>query len=93
MLGSESKRINTETWEKVPLAPPDAIFKLTAAYKTDNFPQKVNLGVGAYRDDNSKPWVLPVVKKVSSHGSLATAWGCVIDPRLSHLVTRPLRFC
>lgn len=41
-----------------------SIFKLTAAYKEDNFPQKINLGVGAYRDDNSKPWVLPVVKKV-----------------------------
>ena len=21
-------------------------------------------GIGAYRDDNAKPWVLPVVKKV-----------------------------
>ena len=42
----------------------DSIFKLTAAYQADTFPQKVNLGVGAYRDDNNKPWVLPVVKKV-----------------------------
>lgn len=41
-----------------------SIFKLTAAYKADTFPQKVNLGVGAYRDDDNKPWVLPVVKKV-----------------------------
>ena len=41
-----------------------SIFKLTAAYKEDPFPQKVNLGVGAYRDDNGKPWVLPVVQKV-----------------------------
>lgn len=41
-----------------------SIFKLTTAYKTDTFPQKVNLGVGAYRDDQNKPWVLPVVKKV-----------------------------
>ena len=41
-----------------------SIFKLTMAYVTDTFPQKVNLGVGAYRDDNSKPWVLPVVKTV-----------------------------
>jgi aspartate aminotransferase len=55
-----------ETWGKVTLAPPDSIFKLTAAYKADTFPQKVNLGVGAYRDDDSKPWVLPVVKKASA---------------------------
>ncbi|KAL6305398.1 aspartate aminotransferase [Sparassis latifolia] len=54
-----------ETWEGVPLAPPDSIFKLTAAYKTDLYPHKINLGVGAYRDDNSKPWVLPVVKKAT----------------------------
>jgi hypothetical protein len=44
---------------------PCSIFKLTAAYKADTFKDKVNLGVGAYRDDHNKPWVLPVVKKVS----------------------------
>ncbi|ODQ49814.1 PLP-dependent transferase [Saitoella complicata NRRL Y-17804] len=47
----------------VPLAPPDAIFHLTASYKADTFKDKINLGVGAYRDDDGKPWVLPVVKK------------------------------
>ncbi|MCO5589859.1 hypothetical protein L7F22_043828 [Adiantum nelumboides] len=46
----------------VPQAPPDAIFKLTAAYKADTYDKKVNLGVGAYRDDDGKPWVLPSVK-------------------------------
>jgi aspartate aminotransferase, cytoplasmic len=48
----------------------NSIFKLTAAYQEDKFPQKVNLGVGAYRDDDSKPWVLPVVKKVTSLSKL-----------------------
>jgi aspartate aminotransferase len=43
-----------------------SIFKLTAAYKEDKDEKKVNLGVGAYRDDNGKPWVLPVIKKVSN---------------------------
>ncbi len=46
----------------------NSIFKLTAAYKADTYEKKVNLGVGAYRDDNGKPWVLPVVKKVSGGG-------------------------
>jgi len=64
-IGPTSERMYPENWENVPLAPPDSIFKLTAAYKTDTFPRKVNLGAGAYRDDDSKPWVLPVVKKVS----------------------------
>lgn len=39
---------------------------MTAAFKADTFDKKVNLGVGAYRDDNDKPWVLPVVKKAES---------------------------
>ncbi|KAF7322890.1 Aspartate aminotransferase [Mycena chlorophos] len=52
-------------WQSVPLAPPDSIFQLTAAYKEDTFEKKINLGVGAYRDDNSKPWVLPVVKEAT----------------------------
>ncbi|KZT44045.1 PLP-dependent transferase [Sistotremastrum suecicum HHB10207 ss-3] len=54
-----------ETWNQVPLAPPDSIFKLTAAFKADTYPQKINLGVGAYRDNDSKPWILPVVKKAT----------------------------
>jgi aspartate/tyrosine/aromatic aminotransferase len=41
-----------------------SIFQLTAAYKEDTFDKKINLGVGAYRDDNNKPWILPVVKEV-----------------------------
>ncbi|KAF8350798.1 aspartate aminotransferase [Amanita rubescens] len=57
--------MSAETWQGVPLAPPDSIFKLTAAFKADSYDKKVNLGVGAYRDDNGKPWVLPVVKKAA----------------------------
>ncbi|KAI0831485.1 aspartate aminotransferase [Trametes gibbosa] len=60
-----SDTIAPERFEATPLAPPDSIFKLTAAYKTDTHPNKINLGVGAYRDDDSKPWVLPVVKKAT----------------------------
>lgn len=47
----------------VPLAPEDPLFGLMAAYKKDDFDQKVDLGIGAYRDNNAQPWVLPVVKK------------------------------
>jgi aspartate aminotransferase len=49
--------------EAVPQAPEDPLFGLMAAYRADTFDKKVDLGVGAYRDDNGKPWVLPVVKK------------------------------
>ncbi|KAI3387020.1 hypothetical protein SNEBB_000289 [Seison nebaliae] len=51
------------SWSQVPLGPPDAILGITEAYKKDINPQKVNLGVGAYRDDNGKPFVLSSVRK------------------------------
>jgi aspartate/tyrosine/aromatic aminotransferase len=44
------------------MAPPDAILGVTDAFKRDTNPNKINLGVGAYRDDNSKPYVLECVK-------------------------------
>lgn len=40
------------------------VFELTRQFNEDTFPNKVNLGVGAYRDDSGKPWVLPVVRTV-----------------------------
>ncbi|XP_048061537.1 aspartate aminotransferase, cytoplasmic [Megalobrama amblycephala] len=49
---------------EVPLAAPVAVFKLTADFREDQCPSKVNLGVGAYRTDECQPWVLPVVRKV-----------------------------
>ncbi|KAI0242141.1 Aspartate aminotransferase, cytoplasmic [Lamellibrachia satsuma] len=42
------------------------VFALTQSYNEDQHPQKVNLGVGAYRTDDGKPWVLPVVRTVES---------------------------
>ena len=53
-------------WNNVKLGPPDAILGVTEAFKADPNPKKINLGVGAYRDDSGKPYVLPVVRKVSS---------------------------
>ena len=45
------------------MAPADPILSLTTGFKNDKFEQKVNLGVGAYRDESGKPFVFPVVKK------------------------------
>lgn len=50
-------------WGNVPMGPPDPILGVSEAYRACKNPKKVNLGVGAYRDDNSKPYVLPCVKK------------------------------
>ncbi len=49
---------------KVPMAPPDPILGINTAYAFDTDSRKVNLGVGAYRDDNLKPVVFHVVKKI-----------------------------
>ncbi|TDZ35818.1 Aspartate aminotransferase [Colletotrichum spinosum] len=49
--------------DTVPQAPEDPLFGLMRAFRADESPDKVDLGIGAYRDDNAKPWVLPVVKK------------------------------
>jgi aspartate aminotransferase len=54
----------------VPKAPEDPLFGLMAAYRADTFENKVDLGIGAYRDNNGKPWVLPVVKLVSWNSQL-----------------------
>lgn len=44
-------------------APPDAILGLTAAYKSDQNPNKVNLGVGIYKDASGHTPVLDSVKQ------------------------------
>jgi len=41
--------------------PPDPIFALTTAYNADDFPEKVNLGQGTYKDEKSNPYILPSV--------------------------------
>jgi aspartate/tyrosine/aromatic aminotransferase len=45
----------------VPVAPPDAILTLATWFKEDKDPNKVNLGIGAYRTEEGKPWPLPSV--------------------------------
>lgn len=59
-------KLNASWWSHVEMGPPDAILGVTEAFKKDSNPNKMNLGVGAYRDDNGKPWVLPSVKKAES---------------------------
>lgn len=60
----------------VPQAPEDPLFGLMAAFRRDQDANKVDLGIGAYRDDNAKPWILPVVKKADDR--------LRDDPNLNH---------
>jgi len=50
-------------WQNIEAAPVDAIFGLTDAFKKDQNPKKVNLGVGVYKDDNNNTPVLNCVKE------------------------------
>ena len=47
---------------KVPMGPPDAILGIAEAFKASSAPGKVNVAIGAYRDDKGSPWVLPAVR-------------------------------
>jgi len=50
-------------WKTVETAPADSILGLTEAFKNDSNPQKVNLGVGVYQDEEGNTPILECVKK------------------------------
>lgn len=49
-------------WTSMTQAPADPIMGLNVSFQQDQSPNKQNLGIGAYRDDNGKPYILPCVK-------------------------------
>ena len=53
-------------FESLTAAPPDPILGLTEAFKADPNPQKINLGVGIYKDADGKTPVLDCVKKAEA---------------------------
>lgn len=48
------------------MAPKDPILGISELFLADTHPSKMNLGVGAYRDDNAKPVVLDCVREAES---------------------------
>eukprot|EP01091_Cochliopodium_minus_P004015 TRINITY_DN13938_c0_g1_i1.p1 TRINITY_DN13938_c0_g1~~TRINITY_DN13938_c0_g1_i1.p1 ORF type:complete len:446 (+),score=141.22 TRINITY_DN13938_c0_g1_i1:50-1339(+) len=59
------KRYNSSSFfSGVKEGPPDPILGVTTKFLADTNPKKMNLGVGAYRDDNGKPFILSSVRKV-----------------------------
>ncbi len=50
-------------FETLDVAPPDSILGLTEAFKKDPNPNKINLSVGVYQDDNGRTPVLACVKE------------------------------
>ncbi len=50
-------------WKNIEAAPADSILGLTEAFRADQNPKKVNLGVGVYKDDAGNTPVLQCVKE------------------------------
>lgn len=57
-----SSWISPALWDAVPMAPADPILGVSEMFRRDTHPERINLGVGAYRDDDGKPIVLPSVR-------------------------------
>ena len=55
--------INIRKWSNIPKAPADPIMGLTEEFKKDTFQNKINLSVGAYRNENGDPYILDTVKE------------------------------
>lgn len=54
-------------FQSVTPAPPDPILGLTEAFKADPNPDKINLGVGVYKDSSGRTPVLDCVKAAERH--------------------------
>jgi len=52
--------------DNVEEAPMDAILGMNVSFNKDTDPRKVNVGIGAYRTDEGKPFVLSCVKKAEA---------------------------
>eukprot|EP01126_Amoeba_proteus_P008444 TRINITY_DN1311_c0_g1_i22.p1 TRINITY_DN1311_c0_g1~~TRINITY_DN1311_c0_g1_i22.p1 ORF type:complete len:148 (-),score=26.88 TRINITY_DN1311_c0_g1_i22:1055-1498(-) len=49
-------------YASIPKPQPDAVFGMKDRFMKDPSPLRVNLVIGAYRDEYGKPWKLPCVK-------------------------------
>jgi aspartate/tyrosine/aromatic aminotransferase len=69
---------------KLPILERDEAFAITADFLADTDPRKVSLGAGVYRDENSKPWVLPSVTLVRQpFGDIISLSDCLYRCRSS----------
>lgn len=68
-------------FKALPTAPVDPILGTALAFQADTDPQKVNLGIGAYRTEEGLPYVLPVVK--AAEQEIVSKMGSTIDKEYS----------
>ncbi|KAL5806770.1 hypothetical protein ACOSQ4_029503 [Xanthoceras sorbifolium] len=63
---SSSSARNLGWWNHVGPAAKDPITGVTEAFLADSYASKINLGVGAYRDDDGRPVVLQCVREAEA---------------------------
>lgn len=78
--------VNVSRFEGITMAPADPILGVSEAFKADTNELKLNLGVGAYRTEDLQPYVLNVVKKVSSWSFFYALFSLYIMNDLPHPV-------
>uniref|UniRef100_A0A803M6H7 Aspartate aminotransferase n=1 Tax=Chenopodium quinoa TaxID=63459 RepID=A0A803M6H7_CHEQI len=66
LMGGARWSSSSTWWGHVDPAPKDPILGVTEAFLADPSPNKVNVGVGAYRDDDGKPVVLNCVREAEA---------------------------
>lgn len=53
-------------FDSVPLCPPNPIFGVAQQCKQDSSPKKIDVTIGAYRDDDGKSVVLQCVRRAEA---------------------------
>lgn len=67
IFGSKSSKLSKPYgWEASYTPPDDPIMSIGYMYQAEKDPRKINVAVGAYRDENGSPYVLPTVKTAIS---------------------------
>ncbi len=81
-------------FENITAAPADPILGLANLFRADDRPEKINLGIGVYKDETGKTPVLTSVKKQSSicwkMKRLKTIWASMV---FLNLVAAPRSCC
>ena len=67
-------------FENLPALPADPILGLMAAFRTDSNPNKVDLGVGVYRDDRGDTPILHAVREAQTRHTEAESTKTYIGP-------------
>lgn len=58
------QNLKKSIWKKLPPTPSDPIFKIFSQFLKDPRPEKVNLTVGIYKDENLKPYIIQPIKQL-----------------------------